>query len=265
MKSRRYWSVKTSWHINITISISLAHVMPVLLIILAFPVWTSGQENAPSTDKVIAKVFETNITEKDKDMLSGIIIRALLDQFALENRIEPTEEEVDIFIIRTAELERRNRIKFERDRLKLIEELKFNSLNVKARKEKEDHLKNLEFIIKTNREMDERAREMESKWRPMKLRMAIDTVRAWKINKALYHKYGGRLIFQQAGIEPLDAYRDFLKEQEKKGAFRIIDKRYEPAFWRYFVDENMHTFYSKDDGARLMERPWWMIEKLSDE
>ncbi len=81
----------------------------------------------------------------------------------------------------------------------------------------------------------------------------------------MYEKYGGRIIFQQAGVEPLDAYLKFLKDQEKKGNFKILNKEYEPSFWRYFTDDAMHTFISKDDGAKLMGTPWWLMEKPIDE
>jgi len=79
----------------------------------------------------------------------------------------------------------------------------------------------------------------------MKRNMAQHFVKTWKINKSLYEKYGGVFIFQQAGIEPLDAYRQFLKEQEKKKAFQILNKDYEASFWKYFVDDSMHTFLLK--------------------
>ena len=99
----------------------------------------------------------------------------------------------------------------------------------------------------------------------MKRQMARSFVKSWKINKALYEKYGGRVIFQQAGPEPLDAYRDFLKEQEKKGAFQIRDKQYEPEFWRYFTNDAMHTFYDKDDGTKFINTPWWLMDESLEE
>ena len=99
----------------------------------------------------------------------------------------------------------------------------------------------------------------------MKRQMAQNLVRMWKINKALYEKYGGRVIFQQAGVEPIDAYRDFLKEEEKKGSFQILDKQYKAGFWRYFTDDAMHAFYSKDDGAKFINTPWWMMEDPREE
>ena len=71
--------------------------------------------------------------------------------------------------------------------------------------------------------------------------------------------------FQQAGLEPLDAYREFLKEQERKGAFQILNKVYEAAFWKYFINDAMHGFYSKDEGAKVMKTPWWLLDKPIDE
>ena len=69
------------------------------------------------------------------------------------------------------------------------------------------------------------------------------------------------MIFQQAGVERLDAYRDFLEEQERQGAFQILDKRYASGFWRYFTNDAMHTFYSKADGEKFINTPWWMMEE----
>jgi hypothetical protein len=146
----------------------------------------------------------------------------------------------------------------------LIKELKSPFLNNRERKEKESHLQNVESILKTNREMKEQSKGMEEQMRPMKRQMARHFVKAWKINKALYSKYGGRVIFQQAGVEPLDAYWEFLNEQERAGAFRILDKQYEPSFWKYFTDDGMHTFYSKGDGAKFINTPWWLMEESED-
>ena len=85
----------------------------------------------------------------------------------------------------------------------------------------------------------------------------------WKINRALYQQYGGRIIFQQGGPEPLDAYRQFLEEKEKQGAFGILEKSFEPAFWRYFRTDSIHSFYpagSKEE-SQAFATPWWLMEQ----
>ncbi|OPY12424.1 hypothetical protein ACJ77P_08435 [Syntrophus buswellii] len=188
-----------------------------------------------------------------------------MQQFATENKIEPTEEELDAFILKIEEKERQHQIKMDADRKKLIEELKSSSLSDREREQKASHLESIESNLKAMQEMNERTKGMEEEMRPMKREIAQQIVKLWMINKALYEKYGGRVIFQQAGVEPLDAYRDFLKEQEKKGAFQIIDKQYEAGFWRYFTNDAMHTFYEKDDGARLINTPWWMMDEPPEE
>jgi hypothetical protein len=84
-------------------------------------------------------------------------------------------------------------------------------------------------------------------------------IRQWKINKALYQQYGGRIIFQQGGPEPLDAYRRFLEEAQAKGDFRIVAKDLEAAFWRYYRNDSIHSFYprgSKEE-AQAFDVPWW--------
>lgn len=221
---------------------------------------------AKDSDKdVIAVVLGKKITVKDKDRLDGLIFGALLEQFAKDNKIEPTEEELDAFVLKTEEKERQHQIKLEEDRQKLVAELKATALSERGRKDKESQLQTIESILKTTRDMQEQTKGMEEQLRLIKRQIAQRFVRRWKLNKALYAKYGGRVIFQQAGVEPLDAYRDFLREQEKNGAFQILDKKCEAPFWRYFTNDAMHTFYSKDDGAKFINTPWWMMEQPPEE
>ena len=89
---------------------------------------------------------------------------------------------------------------------------------------------------------------------------AQTTVRNWKFNKALYAKYGGRVIFQQAGCEPLDAYKTFWDEQRKN--VEIFDQRFQPAFNWFEKYYNMdHSFVAKKDADKYFSSPWWTWEK----
>jgi len=87
-------------------------------------------------------------------------------------------------------------------------------------------------------------------------------IRQWKLNRALYHEYGGRIIYQQGGPEPLDAYRAFLEDREKEGAFRILDKYLESEFWRYYTTDSIHAFYpaGSQEEMQAFESPWWLSE-----
>lgn len=228
-----------------------------------------SQTNQPkvvtTNNDAIAVVLGKTISIKDKDKLNGLIFGTLLEQYAKENKIEPTETELDTFVKKTEEMRKQQQIKFEKDRKKLAAELKSTSLTEKERKEKTARLQTLENRLKSTKEAEDNTKGMEGKMRTMRRNMAHHFVKTWKINKSLYEKYGGRVIFQQAGPEPLDAYREFLKEQEMKGAFQILNKEYEAVFWKYFINDAMHGFYSKDEGAKMMKTPWWLLNKPIDE
>ena len=83
-------------------------------------------------------------------------------------------------------------------------------------------------------------------------------VERWKINQALYRIYGGKVIWQQAGIEPLDAYRQFLQDHEKRGDFEIVDQGLHEKFWAYYVTTK-HTEVPKDKVD--FTTPWWLKTK----
>jgi heat shock protein HslJ len=93
----------------------------------------------------------------------------------------------------------------------------------------------------------------------MRRRMAEATIRSWKTNRALYQQYGGRIIYQQLGPEPLDAYLAFLQEAHEAGRFSIHQAELEAPFWAFFRDEERHSFMPKGstDEARAFATPPW--------
>ncbi len=231
----------------------------------------SGDANSPARPSttsagdpnVIAVVFDEKIMAKDRKNVASKIGAALMDRFARENRIEPNEAEINGHIAGMVKMQGRLRVQSEEYRAKLMEELKNPSLSDQQRKEKQSTLETVEKNLKYQKEQEEqnKGKPESEEVRNIKRQIASQVVRTWKVNKALYAKYGGRVIFQQAGPEPLDAYRDFLKEQERQGAFRIFDKQCEADFWRYFTNETRHTFLSEPDAAKAMNTPWWLLDK----
>jgi hypothetical protein len=93
--------------------------------------------------------------------------------------------------------------------------------------------------------------------RQMRRDMGRAMIRQWKLNRALYEQYGGRVIYQQLGPEPLDAYRQYLEERQAAGDFKIHDKALEEQFWRYFTDDSMHDFYEPDRAEQAIASPPW--------
>lgn len=94
--------------------------------------------------------------------------------------------------------------------------------------------------------------------RQARAEVAAAFIRQWKINGALQRKYGGRIIFQQAGPEPLDATRRFLEAAEAIGDFAIADPRLEEPFWAYYRDDARHSFYKPGrEAAEAFTTPPW--------
>jgi hypothetical protein len=95
--------------------------------------------------------------------------------------------------------------------------------------------------------------------------MARSLIRQWKLNRSLYRKYGGRIIGQQLGPEPLDAYRDYLEQRHAAGDFSIRDKAFAEAFWGYFRDDSRHDFYppGSAETAQVFSIPPWVDQSGS--
>jgi hypothetical protein len=92
-----------------------------------------------------------------------------------------------------------------------------------------------------------------------RLEIAGAFILQWKINRALYQQYGGRIIFQQGGPEPLDAYRKFLEERQAAGDFSIDDSALAAEFWRYYRDDSIHSFFepgSAEEAKAFADPPW---------
>ena len=226
----------------------------------------SNQTVEPASNSVvIAVVCGQDITDRDKAELNGLIFETLLEKFAADNKIVPTAAELDAFARKTEDQRTAHQRELEQDLPELRKELQSTTLTDRDRKDKEELLRLTERALQSYREIQKLSQGQEDALRPMQRRRAEQFVLRWKINQALYRKYGGRVIFQQAGLEPLDAYRDFLRDQERTGAFIIVDKQSAAQFWRYFTTDRMHTFLPPKEGAQSMQTPWWLREEQPPE
>jgi len=229
-------------------------------ILHAQPAKPEAAEVAKDQKGPIAEIHGSPILEADREQLTALIFTPLLGQYALEKKIILPASEMISFLTKSDEMAKANRERFAKDKQRLEEELKSTKLSEDERTRKEQELAMTEDLLKSTEE-DGGKKQRD----PEEIRMAREVVRAWRINHALYKQYGGRVIFQQAGPEPIDAYRDFLRAQEAKGAFRITDEKAKEAFWKYFTDDKMHTFLDQAEGARMMESPWWLQQKPAGE
>ncbi len=92
--------------------------------------------------------------------------------------------------------------------------------------------------------------------------MAESLIRNWKVNAALYEEYGGRIIYQQLGPEPLDAYLALLRKAQEEGRFAITQPALAQEFWTFFTDDQRHSFMpvGSDDEATAFSAPPWTAD-----
>jgi len=66
------------------------------------------------------------------------------------------------------------------------------------------------------------------------LKGTAERLREWRRDVALYREHGGRMIFQQHGLEPIDAWRKLLESAEAKGDFTVTDPKLRACVYEYF-------------------------------
>lgn len=192
--------------------------------------------------------FYRELKNIQQSMLKNIICMPLLDKYAADNGIAISQEEIEEFgqaMIRQANAQRL------RIRTQLAKELENPNITEARKKDIESRINSIDQLLAHN-ETIRSGNSFEG--------IAKTVIRGWKTNKSLFEAYGGRVIFfQQGGSEPLDAYREFLKQQETAGQFEIQDKKIAELFWNYFTNDKIHTFYSSPEEAqKYISNRWWL-------
>jgi len=214
-----------------------------------------GVPDAPLT----ARVLGVEIHTSDPEEMRYWILRKLTDRYATEKGIEVTQGEIGAYIDGMARIAEEDRRQREAHREEIEGRLASPGLGDADRQALSSELDSLDQLQRELDGMSGGDDEDAEETRQARRTVAAAFIRQWKVNQALYQQYGGRIIVQQGGPEPLDAYRTFLADEQRKEAFEILDKSLEVAFWRYYLTDSMHSFYppgSKEE-LQALETPWW--------
>lgn len=192
-----------------------------------------------------------------KERLRTLIWSAVFDDYAKHRHLAPTEAEIESNIRSNKKLRTQLHTEREQQRAALVEELKSPALSATRRQQAQQHLDTLDSIrvFDAQREQELRDPERRKMQQEAERQVAAHWVRGWKLNQALYREFGGRIIFQQAGWEPIDAYRKLLDRYAAKKAFVVHDPALRDAVYDYF----RHQFvYADSTKAKFyFEKPWW--------
>lgn len=263
-----------------------------IYLILFFSLMSSLQ--AATTCDVVAIVFDTKICqeeiavplnknrnnpEKDQEKYSKAKLVQRIQDIAAQHLLKkesytPTNEEVERYR-NFLEKAKAWQVAHHQESVALIEKL------LSEYEYSERHRKHLESILESYRKILRQSgkREEEARQRDENLRkrfgedtvkelheslekgrdkMARYTVARWKKNKALYEKYGGRVIFQQAGIEPIDAYRAQLRDIRKLGRLQILKPEFQDIFapLERYLDMG-HNYLPDTKEKKYFSKPYW--------
>ena len=191
------------------------------------------------------------------EALRARVWSAVFGEYARRRNIEPTEAEIDSQIEGQRRMTARLATEHVRQREALLAELKAPNVSDARRQAAQQHLDTLdrlaEFDARRARELRDPAQQKLQ--RESERRVATQWVRQWKLNQALFREFGGRIVFQQAGWEPIDAYRKLLLQAEASGQLVLSDPTWRSAVYRYFE----HRFiYADEAKARFyFEKPYW--------
>jgi len=206
-------------------------------------------------------------TEWEKDYkfkrLSATIWHSLYAHFIEENALQAKEEEVQSYINFHKKRKIESIKEFYAHREELQKKITVGQLNEKEFKDVAKQLEILNNLISYEKKEQERARNTPNydEMRDKVLQgIAVRVTGDWKFNKGLYEKFGGRVIFQQAGLEPIDAYKAFLEGHLKDKDYEFFDPSLIAAFdnmQEYF--QMGHNFLSQKEGRKYFDKPCWDI------
>lgn len=218
---------------------------------------TYGRSDAP----LVAEAAGVQIRTANPDEMAYVIKQLLVKQYIEDNKLQATDAELAEFMQRKQLMMEKNRIKLDARRDEIRQTLTEASLTADARAQLEKERAALDEMDKAMKQAESRAGTAESD--AAEALVARSFIEQWKVNRSLYRQYGGRVIYQQGGPEPLDAWQQFLRDAQKNGKFTIKNKEMEPALWSYYTTENIHRFYpdSGDQKEKAINTPWWTLDE----
>lgn len=192
---------------------------------------------AQPSAQVVARVFGTPVTSADIEygrgdvahsarLLKQRVEREAAQRFLRENRLEATDADLAAYARFDREFRQADKVRRARDLERLEKELAAGIGDPRRREQAESHRSTLQQLAKRDAEMagvlpDEGSQRRV--WKPW--------IEGYKLNKALYERYGGTVGITKFGPDPIGARAALLREHERKGDFSIDDVALHGAFW----------------------------------
>lgn len=185
-------------------------------------------------------VYRDEIRSKKKQEMTAELYRLFARPAVARYRekhkaeIEPTETELTA-AQKALDREHAERTKDERPQL------------LEKQREIQEQLKSRDLTDEVRRKLNHEQSLIDLRLKPPGRMFARFVLNNWKFQKHLYDTYGGgRILWQQAGLEAYDANRKWLEDLEAKGEFKITDAALRGTFYEYWTSQDGSPFLIED-------------------
>lgn len=219
---------------------------------------TSAAVRSPVvTSEGIATVLGKPIPRKDKPKLAAIVSAALLYHYAQKHQIAPSREEVEAYIQHSTGFDRRLRGEWERDAKQLRREMNGPGLSEGDRRQKAAQVEAIDHVLQAHSESEFWRQTHPEETDAAERAIATQALIHWKVNQALFAKYGGDVVVKHTGPLPQGALHAFFEEAERVGNLQLASDG-KDAFWKAFKVEPTDTVLSGEEAAQAIYRPPWL-------
>lgn len=226
----------------------MKYLTPLLLamMVLQFPLHASDLKRQKIGQVLDKPVYRDQITATEKTQqgykLHALFIGPIMKQFYETHKrdLDPTQAEIDKFLA----YYRKKHTDALKDRKAALTE-KMRTI--------EQQLKDLQLSPDKRMKLESERYSLEFDLTPPGEDFAWFVLPHWKLQIYLYKNFGGgRLLWQQRGIEAFDAMHKWLKLQELEGRFTISDPKMKNAFYYYWRELNKSALFIEE--PRKIER-----------
>jgi len=185
--------------------------------------------------------------------LHQIVWQKIFKDFVKQNNLQATENEIQEF----ADYQKRFIEEDRKRRQKRLEDIKNQLKSNQIIQSQRSVLEREKATLDSLAENDRRMKAMNIRPSASLLKQIyVPWIENWKVNKAIFEKYGGVVATTKFGPDPVGARKMLIKEYAEKNKFLILNKELEKAYWKMLSDKPGYiTAPDKVDFTPYWKRP----------
>lgn len=182
-------------------------------------------------DELDTEAFAQWLLEARAQQLASLVQMRLMDAYARQFRLEPTEAELQPLLRPMEDIPGQVEESMKQVRQRRLAEIR-KKLEAPGLDPAERERLTAELADWERARPNRDAEILEGNRKMMSV-----LVQSWKVHRSLYQRYGGRVLVSSFGVVAIDAMQRFLREEEKRGSLEVFDPGLRAAFWRAMADE----------------------------